>query len=367
MKLLNSNRLGHSASGADLGLHGGFCLVPNSRMVTVKTLMTSKLKPSEMSPEVRSMIDLRHQAEQRGYYEPLGRLLSLQTEHGTILWPVERGEGVGPDLARACKPYRNLEDREPEPQMFECDLALIVLGEWLGLPDLRQNSSVPCSRCRHACDICDGSGKKQCEGLDCGGRGWIEGKWLDCPGPGCKQESGTYKADCLTCSNSTIRGLVKEHVVCPMCCGSKLMTCSRCKGTAKFSTGRINGSSDWQLPACKFCAGTGWKGKFVKQDVRKFVNAELETLSGLKKLKPDNSKEPKVFRFRYKTLVLGPIHSFTVSSFGEKRFRTFEVSPDSKGDLLVLLVPATGRTKPQKAYLVGGVVRERSAVNGSAA
>ena len=59
-------------------------------------------KPSEMSPEVRAMLDLRHQAEQRGHFEPLGRLLSLDTGHGVIEFGTQQGEATGPDLAIVC-------------------------------------------------------------------------------------------------------------------------------------------------------------------------------------------------------------------------------------------------------------------------
>ena len=159
---------------------------------------------------------------------------------------------------------------------------LLVLGAWTGLPALRRNTQVPCAKCQHICDVCSGFGKKQCEGLDCGGRGWIGGKWISCPGPGCHAETGQYKEDCAKCLKSEVRGMVREQVVCPMCKGElgpngfTVMTCSGCRGTKKRSTGRVNGSLDWRLPVCKSCAGTGWKGEFVKQDVKKFTNAELQ-------------------------------------------------------------------------------------------
>jgi hypothetical protein len=45
------------------------------------------------------------------------------------------------------------------------------------------------------------------------------------------------------------------------------------------------------------------------------------------------------------------------SSDGQRR--VFDIGADAAGDLMVMLVPRSPRTKPQKAYLVGGVVRER--------
>lgn len=292
------------------------------------------------------MIDLRHQSEQRGHFEPLGRLLTLETAHGVIQFGTQQGEGIGPDLAHSvCADESCTID----------DNALLVLGQWTGLPALRRNSQTPCPRCKHTCEICGGTGKKQCEGLDCGGRGWTNGNWLPCPGPDCYKDTGQFKPTCVTCATSEVRGMIREQVPCLMCKGTKVMICSGCKGTKKRSTGRINGSLDWRLPACKACAGTGWKGEWVAQDVKKFTNAQLDPLKW-----QDGKKWPA-----QTLLALGPIHDFTVKDFTTLRLRSFEVSPDSKGDYLMLLVPKVLRGRA-KAYLVGGVVRERSAVSGAA-
>jgi hypothetical protein len=315
------------------------------------SVSTTKSTPSEMSSDVRVMIDLRHDAEQRGHYAPLGRLLYLETAHGMISWPSHDGEGVGPDLALAVLSV------EAERAKYDfkkgLDFESIVLGQWMGLPALRKNSTTPCAKCRHACDVCDGSGKKQCEGLNCGGRGTVPGKFMLCPAPKCSEQTGKINpAGCEHCGNS---GQVAEMIVCPMCCGSKLMTCSRCRGKGKFSTGRVNGSLDWQLPKCKACAGTGWKGKLEKYDLNKFINAEL--------VRSSSSKRRGAAQH---WLVLGPIISLALLDYATGRTRTFEVSADEAGDLLVLLVPASPRQKPQKAYLVGGVVRERESARGAA-
>jgi hypothetical protein len=309
--------------------------------------VATKVKPTEMPDDVKSMVDLRHSAEQRGHYSPLGRLLSMITQHGTILWPSERGEGCGPDLA-LISPYEN-HDLHPGPSPDISSEAmggaiLVILGHWSGLPALRRNSNLPCPRCRHACDICDGSGKKQCEGLGCGGTGVVTRGPQECPAPGCALETGKFKPDCDKCGGT---GSITKMETCPMCGGSGKMTCSRCRGTAMFSTGRADGALDYQLPACKACAGTGWKGKFERQDTAKFANAQLANNS-------------------HKWLALGPIQSFVIQDFQTSKPRQFEVSADEKGDLLFLLVPASPRQKPQKAYLVGGVVREREGARGAA-
>ena len=332
----------------------------------------AKPKPLEMSAEVKAMIDVRHSAEQRGHFEPLGRLLHLETAHGMIEFPTEQGEGTGPDLA-LCSPLQLSEKdaRDVDFRMSEREkteelekYGLLILGAWRGLPPLRRNLqkngvNVPCPRCQHTCDICGGTGNKQCEGVDCGGRGWISGKWIDCPGPRCKADTGKYKADCVTCANSQVRGLMVKEVVCPMCKGSKVMTCSACRGTKKRSTGHVNGSLNWESPACKACGGTGWKGELVTQDLKKFTNALL--------LKIDRYATPVSKQISSgEFLALGPIHSFTLKDFTTLRLRMFDVSPDAHGDYLMLLVPKTPRGN-SRAYLVGGVVREREMRNGAVA
>lgn len=310
-------------------------------------MTVTKHKPVEMSDEVKAMVQLRHSAEQRGEFEPQGRLQWMQTEHGTIRFPATvNGEGCGPDLAlvqRFVKDVGALKEWEvPESDRGG---ALIVLGQWQGLPALRVNSSKPCPKCRHACDVCDGSGKKLCE--LCGGQTWLPGPFVPCPGPGCVRDTGGFAKgriadNCATCRGN---GHIPEHLPCTMCKGSKQMTCSRCQGTGKYSTGRVNGSVDWDVsPKCKACAGTCFVGKWEKQDVKKFANATLR--QRLKRGKRD-------------FFVVGPIREFAIRDPQTLRTRIFDVGQDAAGDFLVLLLPA-GVTQFPKAYLVGGVVRERS-------
>jgi hypothetical protein len=155
-----------------------------------------------------------------------------------------------------------------------------------------------------------------------------------------------------------------------MCCGVKradgfsVMKCSACRGAGKRSTGIVGGSLDWQLPKCKACAGTAWKGTFVRQDVKKFTNAKIIIPGNIARLKLTRlGRWPGKNRRRMASnpmsvLALGPIHSFTIKDFMQNRIRTFGVSQDSQGDYLMLLVPKVPRSQ-SKAYLVGGVVRER--------
>jgi hypothetical protein len=301
---------------------------------------TAKPKVAPMHAEVQAMIDVRRDAERRGHFEPAGRLLHLVTARGTIHFPVVNGEGVGPDVGFAMSPLPGIVPKDvPDPAQgtFADWNTLLVLGMWAGLPPLRKDSPDFCPRCLHACDICTGTGKELCKGVDCGGNGWVPGNWLLCPGPGCSAETGKFNPECVTCRGA---GQVRQHSMCPMCKGTKVMTCQRCRGTKKFATGYRNGSIDYQSPRCRACDGTGHKVLYVMQDVNIFTNARLKT------------QKPKD-----EWLVLGPIHAFCIATFQGQQ-RVFDVSPDAKGDYLVLIVP---RSPSGKAYLVGGVVRERQA------
>jgi hypothetical protein len=296
------------------------------------------MKPTPMSLDVRTMIDARHSAEQRGLFSPLGRLLWMQTEHGTIQFPAVDGVDSGPDIGQV---HRG--DENPNP----ADGAFLVLGTWVGLPALRSNTTKPCPSCRHACDVCDGSGKKLCE--LCGGQGWVAGGWLPCGASGCTKETGQFKADCSACRGT---GQTVEHRKCSMCDGSKLMTCPRCSGTGKFSTGRINGSIDWTGKKCTKCDGTCFAGKWKPQDLKRFTNARLRTLQKAIEL-------GRGLLLRGEWLVLGPILTLGLRHFESMRGCIFDVLPDGHGDMLMLIVPATPKQLPQKAFLVGGVVRPR--------
>lgn len=293
------------------------------------------MRPSPMTAEVSDMISVRHSAEQRGSYEPLGRLQWLKTEHGLIYFPVldtRIGEGCGPDLATIC-----------DTTDISKSGGLVVLGHWDGLPPLRVNSSKSCPKCRHACDVCDGSGKKLCE--LCGGRGWNPGPYVLCPAPGCTVATGSFKADCLTCHG---RGEVAPELKCLMCFGLKQMTCKRCAGTGKYSTGRKGGSDDFEVaPKCPACEGTTYVGKWKAQKVKRFQNAQLVGEHG------------RVFD------VIGPIREFAIRDPRTQRTRIFASEQDSAGDYLVMIVPKSKRLQ-QKAYLVGGIVRERRAQSGAA-
>ena len=314
---------------------------------TRRMLEAINRRTSRMGEEVSEMIALRHSAEQRANYSPLGRLICLNTEHGRIEFPAEDGEFTGPDVATV-----NKEDLiesaggDPNLQQFMSDKDnpyLLLLGPWCGLPGLRKLTNEPCPHCRHDCDICGGTGKIVCNGMNCGGQGWVPGPWLPCPGDGCSKETGNFNPSCRTCNGS---GQVPEHSPCPMCNGTKETVCQRCRGKLEFSTGKLNGSIDWTGPRCPHCEGNGYRFEMQAQDLKRFTNATLRQ----SKIKNVPARD---------FLVLGPIHSFELMHFATSRAQTYDVTPDAAGDFLVLLVPKNLETRFPKAYLVGGVVRER--------
>lgn len=284
------------------------------------------MKARNMTPEVVSMIEARHSAEQRGDILPVGRLMALYTEHGLIKFPAEDGEGTGPDIG-----------------MMDGG-GLVVCGPWRGLPDLRVQSTKRCPHCLHVCDLCDRSGKIQCQGVGCGGRGWRPGAFVPCPGPGCRKETGKFKPGCEVCVTSGSQGEIASEVQCETCRGTKLMTCVRCRGTGKFATGRVNGVIDWRARDCKFCEGTGYQGKYSRQRIEKFINASL--------VRDKTEHLP-----RSQWFALGPIHALDLVEYPELRSVTRNVYPDEKQDLMFLIVPIGSQVQPQKAYLVGGIVR----------
>ena len=57
-------------------------------------------------------------------------------------------------------------------------------------------------------------------------------------------------------------------------------------------------------------------------------------------------------------LALGPIYCFALREYESTRTLIFDVTEDAARDLLMLLVSKVKNTTQQKAFLVGGVVRE---------
>jgi len=302
----------------------------------------AKSKPSEGFSELRSMLEVRRQAEQRGHFEPLGRLLYLKTERGNMLWPVEDGECQGPTVAALV-----VDGPNPFPDF-------LLLGPWLPLPPVRVQSSKPCPKCLHVCEVCKGAKIKQCEQAGCGGRGTVavDGQ-IACDAPGCSGETGAIKiGGCVKCRNT---GTLPRYDHCAMCDGTGKMKCPRCRGRGQVATGKVRGSIDWKAKDCPACAGTCWKGAFQPQQVEKFINAQLDPLRF-----PDKIKFPPITMW-----ALGPIFEMGIEDPRDHATRIFDVAQDAHGDYLMLVIPAGHKRQAAasraKAYFVAGVVRERAA------
>jgi hypothetical protein len=316
----------------------------------------TKPKPSDVASELRSMIEVRRQAEQRAHFEPIGRLLYLKTEHGNILWPVdqEHGECIGPDVASLVQSATHESGASGEWLDLQ---TLLLLGAWLPLPPIRTQSSKPCSKCLHVCEVCNGAKTKQCEQAGCGGRGKvaIDGQ-LPCDAPGCSAQTGSINPEgCAKCRNT---GTMPRLDHCAMCDGTGKMKCPRCRGRGQVATGKLRGSIDWKAKDCPACGGSGWKGAFKPQNAEKFRNAEVALPA------PGKPNVTKVVFW-----ALGPIYEMGIEDPQTHATRIFDVGRDSVGDYLMLLVPAPARGRTitkAKAYLVGGVVRERASGQGAA-
>jgi hypothetical protein len=279
---------------------------------------------------IRPLLEERREAMRRSDFEILGRMARAETPHGVMQFPYTSGPVLAWMVER---------DRQGNVVMLSKTKILIVSG-WNGLPDLRVNTEEPCTACLRDCDVCQGRGKKLCEGYGCGGSGFGPGKLTLCPGPDCLAESGHVKPGCTTCAGN---GQINKHAQCEICKGERIegvqgtvMICSMCKGKLKYPTGIQGGQTNYRLPSCDQCHGTKFAGDDVRQDVAKFVNAQI----GL-------------------SLVLGPITRFAVESVGGEGTppQVFDVNADAHGDLLVLLLEETqtGVTP----FLLGGVLNPR--------
>lgn len=269
----------------------------------------------------------RNDAHRRGRFQVLGSISLIETVYGPLRFPSDGGRPSGITVGYALDAKN-----EPDPQKLVC------LTEWNGVPDLFEALPDNCPDCLRECDICAGTGEKMCEGVGCGGEGTRPGPLVDCPGPGCMVESGTFRGDCRVCRGF---GQVAQRVVCEMCQGLKVIRCSRCRGTGKYSTGIIGGQTDFLAGKCKTCNGKQSRVKMVTQPIEDHVNAMLPG----------------------PIMVAGPIRSIVVDLTVERlaeygqAVQVFDSEPDGLGDMLFLLVNFS--VTPVWPYLVFGILRER--------
>lgn len=294
------------------------------------------VKTLALTPEVQAIVNRRHEAHRRGQYQVIGSISFLETAHGAMRFPVRENIPSGPTLAYA------LEDKGGRLEVNEQEL--ILLTEWKGLPDLREKlPGTQCNACLRTCDVCSGGGRKVCEGVGCGGRGWRPGPLVDCKEPGCLEETGHFNPACQACKGN---GQLPEPVKCEMCDGTGEISCSRCRGTGKYSTGIVNAGTNFMDGRCKTCHGEQCQVKVTPQRVEHFVNAFL----------PDPVRGPFV--------AIGPIFAIAIDLTMEKAIeyntpvRVFDVEPDALGDYLFLLM--SSETRPIWPYMIGGFLRERN-------
>jgi len=249
-----------------------------------KAVMPSTI--ADIPPQVREIMNERRESARRNHVQLLGQVTLIETGHGLLRFPERQGLSIGLMLDSNGVPMDN---------------KLCVMSYWTGLPPLRDLSSTPCPDCKATCMLCAGQGQKICEGVGCGGQGYV----VDSQGV--------------------------QHQ-CQMCLGKTVMTCSNCKGTGIKSTGIKGGASDWTKGVCPSCQGKCFVGKDVPQDLEKHVNARMGTV-----------------------IVIGPIVSMVIKTGNpQSPTKLVKVAPDNAGDYLVLLLEPTSTVT--YCYLLGGVI-----------
>lgn len=282
------------------------------------------------------MMSLRHEAHRRGMYLVVGTISLIETAAGVLRFPVQMSKPTGPTVG-----YVTDGEGTPDPQK------LVVLTPWEGIPDLHEKTETFCSHCLADCFVCNATGKKRCEGLQCGGRGWTPGPFEDCDGAGCVVENGRFNPDCKKCRGT---GHLAPPVECLMCKGSGVMVCSFCKGSTRYATGIKDGGSDFEAGRCTFCNGEQREIITRPQKLEPHINAML----------PDPKTGP--------ICAIGPIVTLVVDLTEENAkqigtpLRIFDVKADHAGDHLFLLLDSS--SSPAWPYLVGGFIVERNRESG---
>lgn len=293
-------------------------------------------RKAELTPEVSGMMRERHDAHRRGFYAVLGSISLFETARGILRFPVVDQRPTGPTIG-----YVTDQEKNPDPQK------LVVLTEWNGLPDLNDKTEEFCPDCLADCPICNATGQKICEGLNCGGRGWTPGPLVDCDGAGCLKDSGKFNPECKKCGGF---GQLHPQLECKVCKGTGKMICSYCKGKTRYATGIKGGSTDFMVGRCPSCQGTQRMMRVQQQSLETHINALL----------PDPKKGPIV--------AVGPIFSYVVDLTEEQReaigtpLKIFDVNPDAAGDRMFLLIDSS--SSPKWPYLVGGLIVERQSLVG---
>jgi len=290
------------------------------------------IKPTKaINPEVVQMMQVRTEAHRRGNYVVLGAISTIETAAGVLRFPTSGSTPSGPTIG-----YVTDAEGKEDFQKF------VVLTEWSGLPALIDKTDQFCPACLAPCHICDGKGEKVCEGLRCGGRGFVPGPEQPCPD--CVAKTGKFDPACATCEGY---GAIHPAVDCPMCNRTGKMKCSFCRGQGKYSTGIKGGQKDYMAGRCETCNGAQRIVTTTAQPLEPHVNALL----------PDPARGP--------IMAIGPIFSIVVDLTHEQFEKqgsavlVFDISADAHGDQMFLLIDA--HAAPNWPYLVGGLIHERTA------
>jgi hypothetical protein len=207
---------------------------------------------------------------------------------------------------------------------------LVVTSQWAGIPAKWDDTEEFCPACLSACDVCQASGKKVCEGYKCGGSGKIPLPMVSCPAAGCLAKTGKVKPHCAKCGGT---GMFVPKGDCQACAGTGVMTCSVCRGMKKRPTGIKDGSTNWRDAACVICKGSKFAHKEIPQPIEDFLDTRIGSM-----------------------VALGPIVRFAVESVGGEGSppQVYDVQPDTNGQHMVILLeseqPGAG------VFMIGGVL-----------
>lgn len=230
------------------------------------------------------------------------------------------------------------------PETYGGAVALLLLGDWNGLPDLfepalnAQKQAKPCKRCLVPCDLCPDpktkkpAGTRPCNFTGCGGRGTIIADNRACKA--CKGKGRVKGRSCKPCGGA---GVVPNHQPCPGCKGEKVVTCPGCLGTKQMSSGGIDdrgkGSTARDSKECPACRGQKHELKITPQPWQNFVQGRLGS-----------------------RLVFGPISRIVYRDPNDpkmkNRIKVIEINPDAEDRRMTLLLdsPEPG----SRGYFVGG-------------
>lgn len=207
---------------------------------------------------------------------------------------------------------------------------IVVTTPWPGIPSKWDDTDQFCSQCLAECDVCGATGKKVCEGFQCGGSGKVPLPMVMCKADGCLVATKQINPVCTQCHGS---GYLIAMGDCKMCGGSGQMTCPVCRGTKKRPTGIQGGSYNHRLPACSGCGGLKFAHTEIPQPLSDYLAARIGAM-----------------------VALGPIVRFVVESIGGEGTppKVFDVVADSNGQHMVILLE---HEQPGAAmFMIGGTL-----------